>query len=334
MKEKKSRIRRKNAGYKKLVLLLIIVFILILIITKVIFPTTVSLSKFVYSVVRGAYLSSREFYFTSNRMTRTDTTYEVKNWDGVGEHKVDVNMYSSKNSLKKANVDIEYDISVEVQAYSYAGSNRHIPLGNVIKLGAENGNKIHEENDDIIVDLSDYKSIISKIGNQDDFYVVVTPNHRTFKDEDYIEIKFKATATSPYTDTIKGTYKAYVGTEGISYRIEDSANSPYLNVILTNAKAGEEETASVDATLEFDPDVVVLDTTSSEYIKVKDRVGNFLDTKPGTNYFNKISVRVEPLESIFVKFYKKNIAENYSYPNDRNDRVVLCKVGDKNLGDN
>lgn len=320
MKEKRTRIRRKNAGYKRLTLLLIIVFILILMLTKVIFPATVSLSKFVYSVVKGAYLNSKEFYFTSNRMTRSgNSVYEVKNWGGTDSYKFTVNMYSSKNSLKNANVDIEYEVVAEVQAYKNIGSDKYEKLGEPIILRKDNEGK--GSNDYINAILESPKSIISKIGNQDGFDVTVTPYNYTFKDNDYIEIKMTANAISPYTDTISGIYRVYVGKEGMSMRIEDSKNSPYLNVILTNAKVGSNDTDITNVDLIFDPEEVVLDNTSPEYINAKSE-----DLEITNNFFQKIKVKIKPLESKFIKFYKKEISNNYSYPNEENYKVVKATI--------
>lgn len=325
MKEKKIRIRRKNAGYKKIILLLIIVFILILMITKVIFPTTVSLSRYVYSVVKGAYLNSKEFYFTSNRMTRKgDSVYEVKNWDGTRDCDFTVNMYSSKNSLKKSNVDITYKISIEVQAYENIGTDKYNKLGEPVKLGEDN--KLFGQNDYIDVTLSAVESIIYKSSNQDGFQVSIHPKNRIFKDNDYIEIKLTAKAISPYEDTITGIYRAYVGREGISIRIEDSENSPYMNVILTNAKANANSDEVVNIDLEFNPEKIVLDTTLIEYMNEKALTNS-------SNYFEKITIGIKPLESKFIKFYKKDITKDYSYPNEDNTIIVNCIAEEKAIVD-
>lgn len=294
MKEKRTRIRRKNAGYKKMFLLFIIVFIFILVVTKVIFPATVSLSRFVYSAVKGAYLNSREFYFTSNRMSRMGTTYEVNDWSGTDKdtYEFQVNMYSRKNSLKTSNVDIIYQINLEVQAYKSNGEKLSTPI-------SLSGDKDEGSNENIIAKVEKTESRIFQSSNQDDFYIRITPNNYTFNVEDYVEVKMEANAISPYTDTIKGIYRIYVGREGISSRIDDSENNPYLNVILTNAKVSSDINDAEDVEIEFNPQIVVLDTTSTEYINAEDTV---VDSSSG--YFKKIKIRINPLESKFIKFYK------------------------------
>lgn len=50
-------------------------------------------------------------------------------------------------------------------------------------------------------------------------------------------------------------------------------------------------------------------------------------------YFNKIRIRIGVLESKFIKFYKLDQTQNYSYPNETNSRIVKCKVDGIYLGD-
>ena len=123
MKEGRGKTRRKNSGYKRLIMLFIIAIIIILMSVKVIFPATVSLSKFVYSAIRTAYLNSKEFYFTSNILAKNENTrFEIKNWSGSRGTKTNIatiEMYSRKNTLKKSKVDIEYELKFDVEVFKY-----------------------------------------------------------------------------------------------------------------------------------------------------------------------------------------------------------------------
>lgn len=328
MKEKRTRIRRKNAGYKKMMLILIIIFILILIITKIIFPATVSLSKYVYSIARGVYLNSKEFYFTSNILGKENNKYEVTNWNGKDWYTVSVNMYSRKNFLKKvtadtydeetkvSNMDIEYEISVIATAYREQSAE---PLADPIILNKDTPTEL--TNEYIRVKVDKLKSKIFAILENDSFKIEVKPiNEEFFNNKDYVKLVITANAISPYTDEIKGEYIITVGKEGFSYKIEDSANSPYVNVILTNASSDDENKLFY---LEFNPEDIVLDTTSSEYLTAQ---GNpeWLG-KNEDEYFNKIKIQLGPFESKFVKFYKKDSTKDYSYPNGSAERVVTIK---------
>lgn len=327
MKEKKIRIRRKNAGYKKIFLLFIIIVILILLITKIIFPATISLSRYVYSVVKGAYLNSKEFYFTSNRLGKENNKYEVHNWDGLSGYTVNIDMYSRKNALKFSNMNIEYEVTVEAQVFMHQANGTQIEAeGSLLKLSKD---QKKDENEYIIIDTGydGLKRIIKATTNQDDFDIDITPkNNYKFNDDDYVELKITANSISPYTDTISGVYKVFVGKEGLSYKIENSKDSPYLNVILTNASS-ENEIRSID--LEFNPTYIVLDTTSNEYITAKESgKEEYLSTQQDeSQYFNKIRVDVHSLESRFVKFYKVN---EDNWPEDWNEEKIVKVIVDGN----
>ncbi len=320
MKEKRTRLRRKNAGYKKLLLILIIIFIIMLMLTKVIFPATISLSKYVYSVVRGAYLNSKDFYFTSNMMGKPgkDNLIETSDWDGMSNHNFDIVMYSKKNDFKKATANIKYKINIEATVWKDQGTGKEaVNVGNEVKLSSEDtGNtedEIMKENEYIKLHADKLIDTIDKTINQDTIRINIEPKSKEFFTEnDYVEVKITANATEPYADKIEGTYRVKVKTRGLSYKIEDSKNSPYMNLILTNALTGENDKKKVELT--FDTSKVVLDTTWNEYVK----------TYTDENYFfNKIVVEINQLESKSIKFYKKDVSEDNSYPNANNTSSAI-----------
>ncbi len=325
MKEKRTRIRRKNAGYKKLFLMLIIFLIIILMLMKVIFPATVSLSKYVYSVVRGAYLNAKDFYFTSNILDKVgkDNSVEGEDWDGIQNHSFDVVMYSKKNDYKKATADIEYKISIVAKVYQDQGGNKGAKqVGTDLEVSPDSGilgtkeEGIKIENEYIELHVDKLEGKIFKDNNQDSIKIDILPkNKEFFKENDYVEVKIVAESTKPYTDKIEGTYSVKVKRRGLSYSIEDSKNSPYMNLIITNASTGENERKNVE--LGFETSQIVLDTTSKEYCEAKNL------TEDSEKYFNKLTIEIGPLESKSIKFYKKNIAEDYSYPNIGNNPSII-----------
>lgn len=323
MKEKRTRIRRKNAGYKKILLIFIILLIIILMLIKVIFPATISLSKYVYSVARGAYLNARDFYFTSNILDKVgkDNTVEGEAWDGIQTHSFDVLMYSKKNDYKKATANIEYKISVVAKVYQDQGGNKEPKqIGENLVLSATDGvigtkeDGIKVENQYIELHFDKLAGTIFKDNNQDSIKIDIIPkNKEFFKENDYVEIKFEAEATSPYTDKIEGTYRVKVKKRGLSYSIEDLVNSTYMNFIISNA-SGENESAK----LEFDSSKIVLDTTSKEYLDYQTTTRVSED-----NYFNEITIQINSMESKSIKFYKNDITKNYSYPNIENQESII-----------
>ena len=121
-KRSKTRVRRKNGGIKKLVLLLILLFIIIFMITKLILPGVVSLSRYAYYAVRSYYLNTREFYFNSDKLSIDTAHFESDNWSGVEEYRVTVNMDTKKNINEYAKVDVNYNLEYEYGAYKSDGT--------------------------------------------------------------------------------------------------------------------------------------------------------------------------------------------------------------------
>ena len=279
MKERRSktRIRRKNMGIKRVVLLLILIFIAIQLI-RLIVPATITVSRYVYAKVRSFYFATQEFYFTSDKLSNTGSYFDTTNWSGSGS----------------------YDVLVGVTT-----------KGNL-------------------------------------------------KDDDYILFHVEAISRGPYIETLTGDFKVGITNLGMSYEINDNPNDPYLQLSVTNTRnyyftkeafggygAGvkipveeylslsDENRAkceSMNVRLDFDPDVVVLDTTSGVYL---DAVSNNLTTtevgSDGKNYVNSIQFHVDAEESRIIKFYKKNIAEDYTYPAVGNTTPVVVTT-DLNAG--
>lgn len=365
MKEKRRRIRRKNMGYKKLILLFVIIFILILLITKVIFPATVSLSRYVYSVVKSFYLNSKEFYFTSNRLAKKidEAHFESSNWSGSSDYRVDVEMYSKKNALKKvvSDMDITYKLKIDVGVYKYSVNSQNKVEYKELEY-FENATEDINSNY-INLDIEKLSGIIyAQNDNQDSFYINIIPKDNAgFTDKDYVYIKVTADATEPYKETLYGEFYIYVGKQGLSYQIDDSPNSPYLNVVITNAtedyivdtafggyNVGDNIKAetyrellinnpdianychSMYVNLIFDPEEVVLDTTSNVYI-IAEKNANWITTKEidkgnsNYTYVQSVKVEIEALESQVVKFYKLKVQNDYTYPNEANKSIVTVE---------
>lgn len=323
MKESRGKTRRKNGGYKRLIMLLIIIIIIVLMIAKVIFPVTVSLSKFVYSAVRTAYLNSKEFYFTSNILAKSENTrFEIKNWSGSKGTQTGIatiEMYSRKNTLKKSKVDIEYQLKFDVEVYKYENvtdtelscveKSKNEMTENELKNFSLGSNFIDLQIDPILKE-KDTRTISND--NVDEFTMNITPTKSDFKEGEYVHIKIRADAVSPYTETLYGNLYIYAGKDGITYQVEDSPNSPYLNVILTN----DSDKAEAELEIDFNPNVIVLDNTANNYVELD-------TTKIGTyEYINKIKVNVAQSDSEFIKFYKKDVKQDYSIPDKETLKVL------------
>ena len=331
---KKTRIRRKNMGIKKLILFLILIFIIIQII-RVVVPASVTFSRYVYSVIRSYYLSSKEFYFRSDKLNNTTAYFEADNWSGVDAYEITVNMNSRKNNIEVSKDDIEYDISYDYEVYH------------------SDGKKYDNKEDLIDFYISKTSGVIrTSANNRDYFNVSITPkNNIKLNDNDYIYIKLEAHPTSPNEETLRGEFKINIGNIGMSYVVEDEAYRPYLEVRITNtldyyivdeafgshaqnsritiaeyvalSDADKAKCHSMIITLGFDPNKIVMDTTSNIYLIADENGDTTYVDKNNFNYVNSIKFKIDAEESKIVKFYKIDASKNYTYPFGENtERVV------------
>lgn len=371
MREKKTRIRRKNMGYKKLFLMLIIIFIIGIIFVKVIVPGTISISGYVYKSFRSLYLSMKNFYFTSNRLEKNidDAHYETSNWSGVSDYNIEVKMYSKKNTLEKvaSDMDIAYKLNFDVGVFRHGFDENGKAKYEELEY-FENATE-ETESDYLALDIEKTEGIIyGASGNEDSFDIKIIPKSSAdFKENDYVYVKITAEATEPYKETLYGEFYIYVGKEKFEYQIDDAVNESYMKLILTNAteeytvdvafneyavgdviNAGiyrelvrnnpevEDYCHSKYVNLSFDPNVVILDTTSDTYIDAEEMnnanpssgwLGSQFVEQDGTQYeyVSQLKVEVDALESKVVKFYKLDVTKDYTYPNKDDNSIITVE---------
>ena len=268
---------------------------------------SITFGRYVYKEVRNFYLASKNFYFYSDKLKDNMARYQIDNWSGVDTFSITINMNSLKNNKIGTNSDILYDIS-------FTCSNN------------------------ISCEVSKNSGIILASSHYDYFIIELTPN-QALQEGDSVNIYVEANATSPYTKKISGYFVINVGTPGLSYEINDVNNKPYLLLDITNTidyykvidsfdnyqvgdkidistylgltEENKNKCASAIITLEFNPNTVLLDMTSSVYLKSFNREMIAID---GFNYINKISFKIDALSSEVVRFYKKDASLNYTYP--------------------
>lgn len=327
-------------GIKILLLILLLIFIII----KFIIPASVTFSRYVYSKVRNYYLYSKEFYFNSDKLSLEGAYFEADNWSGVDEYRVDINMYSKNNSLENSKVDIAYNITYTYGVYH------------------ANGTAYTDKTVDELLNFDISKTsgtIFVSSNNADYFYFTISPKV-TLEDDDYILVTVSANATSPYKQTISGTFKISIGNLGMRYQIEDEEYSPYLEVTVTNTlnyytvkKAFSDGTRnyavneqisiadylkltaeqkqncnSMTIQMQFDPTQVVIDTTSAMYMLAEDNDAHDIQGIPPDNYtyVNSITFDIDAEESKVVRFYKNVVSNNYTYPGDDEPIVDVKRV--------
>lgn len=267
--------RRKRKNNNRIIPILIVLVILIFLV-----PTMTSFAKYVYNAVHDYYLGTKGFYFNSDKLTSNHSEFEIaNNWSGAETYQITVNLNSKKNDLVFAETDIDYEISFT-------------------------------NSDNIVCSISKTSGTIrgSASGgiNEDYFIITINPANGTgLANGVQTWVDIEVTSTSPYVATLSGKLYVGVGTEDITYEIIDTPDNPYLEVNITNSlDTGE------DVTLSFDPNVILLDMTSSFRINATAIATQDIN---GYAYVNTVTSYVGSLETTTVKFYKVDLSQDYTY---------------------
>lgn len=279
-------------------------------------------AKYITEELHGYYLNAKHFYFTSNRLTRNTATYQVNNWSGVGSFSITFNLLSEKNSYVYSEFDIPYTVSVTC------------PNDVVCTLDKSSGTIYNTPN-----------------SHSDTVTVSVSPT-RSYGQNERLSVYIEASSTSPYIETLSSRFEYIVGQQGVSYEIDDEANRVYMLLKITNAinfcrvvtafgnysvndlidnsvfrtlqPADQAKCVSKYIDLSFDPNVVILDTTSN----IINEATYTSTTINGTSYVNSLSFKIDPLSAKTIKFYKKNNALDYTYPIVNNSSIVTVSIHD------
>ena len=282
--------------------------IIIISITLISIFVTVTYGRYIYNGIRNYYLSTKGFYFNSDKLSEGTSNYQLDNWSGVEPVVVTFNMNSKKNNLVSSPLNIEYDIEFECST-------------NVTCVADKN------------------TGLIMNGVNTDHFSITMTPNV-TLYDGDSIWLEVTTNATSPYTKTLSGRFTINVGEIGLSYEIVDTAGSPYLDFNITNTidyykviddfgsyhrgdrleiseylalnPSDRPNCTAALITLTFDPSLFKLDMTNEAYDNAYRTTT--VTMADGYDYLNSVTFRTDAISSTSVRFYKLNTANNYTYP--------------------
>lgn len=275
--------------------------------------------RYVVNNIKDSFSRTKEFYFYSDKLGENNPTYQIENWSGVDDYTITINMNSNKNSLLSASYDIEYDIS-------YIAS------------------------DNIICELSKTEGIIYAGKNSDFFNLTITPNTK-LQTGDTVYVEIIASTQFPYKAILKGGFSLIVGQEQLTYTIDDSVNSPYLEVNITNtlsyytvqeafelysvgdkitreqylelSEENKEKCYSARVNLSFSPNYVLLDTTSNAYTNAITTTTTQVNSK---TYIKSITFNVDAISSKSVRFYKVDETQNYSYPGVTIEPIVQVEI--------
>ena len=295
--------------YKKRRIIVILAILLCAISFVIVF------GRYVTNSLNDFFLRSKEFYFYSDKLSEDTSVFQIENWSGVDDYTITVNMNSRKNNIQVASYDISYDIK-------YTCS------------------------DNAICQLSKQSGVISKDTNADFFNLIITPNTQ-LETGDKVTVEIEATSTTNYTKTIKGKFTLVVGQENLTYQITDQTENPYMELRITNTLSyyiveksfgdymadqrididtylalPDEDKAkcySSIVTISFDPNDVLLDITNENYQNATNTTTTIID---GKNYINSITLPIDAISSVDLRFYKVDTSKDYTYPNLDNDCVL------------
>lgn len=328
-KRKKTRVRRKNMGIRRVLLLLILVFIAIQLV-RMIIPAAMTFSRYVYAKARGYYFSTQKFYFNSDRLTSGNPThFEMNNWSGGGKYSMIINIFTKKNTTEYTKDDVPYQITYEFEV-------------------CDKNDKPYP-NPEQLVDFTISKTsgeVKQSANNKDYFEISVTPLTE-LNNDDYIRIYIEAKSERPYVETLMGEFRIGISNLGMSYQIDDKPYNPYLSLLVTNTRDAYEadeyfysqvlnknyspndpvpiseyiqleennkkKCHSMNVELRFDPNEVIMDTTSSVYLDAKSKGLTQSTNINGNELVNYMKFHVGAEESGVIKFYKKDSSKDYSY---------------------
>ena len=292
--------------------------ILIVMLIIALFPVGVTFSKYIYDKIKYYILEANHFYFNSDKLEDKGITYNINNWGGVESFNIQFELNNHKNNLLTSDSDIAYDISVVCD-------------------------------NDVQCSISNDSGIIYKDEKTVSYDVIVNPL-RVFDTGESVNVKIEATSSSPYVKTLSGDFVITVGKKGVSYEIVDEPFQPYFMFNITNVidkytvikefdnyKVGDvisistykdlsdsnkKNCISAIITLEFDPNKVVIDTTSN-IINNSEITNTFVN---GVSYVSKIKFNVEATSSTSIRFYKKDKSIDYTYPYVNDTSIISFDV--------
>lgn len=329
-RKKRSRIRRKNAGTKKMIVYIILAFIIILLL-RLIAPKVVTFSRYVYQQIRSYYLLSQEFYFNSDKLSLENSHFEASNWSGVTEYVVAINMNSRHNNIEASPIDeIKYEVEATFEYYD-SRNNKISNPENYIDVNVDATNSTRTS-----------RILRRSNNNKDYFEITITPKTGvSLRNDEYVMVYVTAKSTEPYVQELTGEFKIIVGNLGMSYQIEDAENNPYYILRLTNTLAyyvvdqafgghavgdqisieeyldlesdDKNKCHSLSLQVEIDPNQVVFDTTDSVYLSTRNAATTTTALVDTYNFVNKLSFKIDAEESRSLKFFKNDVKKDYTY---------------------
>lgn len=259
-----------------------LIICIILLICLITMPT---FARYIYNNARDLYLKSRNFSFSSNLLTTMGKSYKYANWSGVDDYEFNLQLYSYENELSLFTYEgdgLVYNLTCEVEDTTKATAHIETTAGGATASG-----------------------YIPNSTNVKDVKIYLRPTEN-LQVGDTVKVNVNASTTVPYQKQISATFNIKVTGQGVTYSIEDEEASIYATLKLVNTKGTTNR-----ITLAYDPNLVVIDVTNEYY---ENRVSQTSTTIDGVKYVNSVTFDMEPADVKNIRFYKKNINANYTYP--------------------
>ena len=248
-KKLKNRVRSIN----------MIIVLIVLLIVAFFSPIFISSARYIYNAIHDNYISSKDFYFSSDKLNLEHTEYQItNNWSGAETYTITINMSSKKNDMAYTDADIDY-----VVTYT-CSDNIECTFSKL------SGTIVGTDNSGV---------------NEDWFKIFVNPkNGRILNNTEIAWVDVTATSVSPYEQSISGKLIIEVGSSNIYYEIIDAVDSPYLTVNIVNSSPQNE-----NVTLTYSPSQVLLDMTNHFYLN---STANTSQTINGYTYLQSVTSNV------------------------------------------
>ena len=272
---------------------------------------------YIRNIIDNYILETKGFYFNSSVLSVTGKTHNINNWDGVNSYPITIDVNNKKNEIKGTTADIEYEIFYECSS-------------------------------NVTCTVNKTSSIIRVNSKTDSYQLIVTPVE-AFEKGEQATVKTYVTSTSPYEKTLVGTYIIGVEKNNFTYNIEDSVNSKYLVLNLTNSVAfyevetafsnyavgdlisleeyltlsdeNKEKCFSAKVTITVPTDKLALDMTENSYLHMVEN-SQVTEVVDSHNYVSKYTFKIEATSSEKIVFYKYDISNNYTYPIINNNSII------------
>ena len=185
-----------------------------------------SLAKYLYTNFYEHYLTTHNFYFTSDYLTTDNKTYVLNNWGGTEDFIFTFHLLNYLNLDEYTKEDITYRLSFSCSDNVTCEENKindHLLEGNTV--------------------------------TKDEISINIHPN--SIKENDVVTLNITAESASLYPKELKATVILNVNNLGISYNISDSEKALFLALNISNDNENDKKVK-----LSFDPTSVSIDTTN------------------------------------------------------------------------